>query len=104
MASDITTEGSMADHSNNTGEEIFLELSYSSSSFDADEESASLASSSELAASSDIASGSDISSSEVSEIEGVHPFLYEPLASSSSEGEEGSDSDGVSPRLLNLNW
>ncbi len=35
--------------------------------------------------------------------EGIHPFLYEPSASSSENG--GSDSAVEdSPRLINLNW
>ena len=35
--------------------------------------------------------------------EGIHPFLYEPIASDSED--EGSDfSVDDSPRLLNLNW
>ena len=45
------------------------------------------------------------SSSEDSGPEGMHPFLYEPLASSgSSDGDDDSSDDDVSPRLLNLNW
>ena len=50
-----------------------------------------------------MASSSDTNESE-SGVEGIHPFLYEPMASSSNS-EEGSDSDeDLSPRLLNLNW
>ena len=52
-----------------------LELSYESSSFE---------------------SGSE-------EAEGIHPFLYEPIASNSED--EGSDSSvDDCPRLLNLSW
>ena len=55
--------------------ELELELSYESSSFESGSEGA----------------------------EGIHPFLYEPIASNSED--EGSDSsvDGC-PRLLNLSW
>ena len=38
--------------------------------------------------------------------EGIHPFSYEPLISSSDHGESTSSdsSEDISPRLLNLNW
>ncbi len=52
--------------------------------------------------SSDTASSQ--SSPEGSEVEEIHPFLYEPIVRTSS-GEDSSDSDeDLSLRLLNLNW
>ena len=46
---------------------------------------------------------SSLGSGDESGPEGIHPFLYEPIASDSED--EGSDSSvDDSPRLLNLNW
>lgn len=93
-------------YSNSTAE-ISLNLSYSSSSFDGDHSHLSdigsdTASDSSHSFSSDTASSQN--SPEGSEVEEIHPFLYEPIVSTSS-GEDSSDSDeDLSLRLLNLNW
>ena len=74
---DHNTDSSSCESSSSSTSSEDLELSYNSSTFEG--------------------SGGSTSDDE------VHPFMYEPLASSSSD-EDSEDNDGTDPRLTNLNW
>jgi len=70
MATVTTSQESLVDHSNSTGGNESFELSYSSSNFN---ESLGSATNSERASGSNSDRSND--SEEVSEVEGIHPFL-----------------------------
>lgn len=61
----------------------------------------------ELSYASSSSSGNDSgdTSDHVHEPEGIHPFLYEPIADDSSSSSSSSDeSEETSQRLLDLDW